>query len=1219
MSGQARAYREKPLEQAEDGNGELIPHVYTFASIWNTVNKTYSYRWDEAVRDNPQNAIAIERDCYIDSLRQERCMATVNREWDIKGDNSKDPVQKACGSHLKSMIMQIPRFKRMLEYLNNGATWMGRYGSQIVVKQRNVLGIPRWCVVKHKPVNGDKIQGAWDDTPAIQIHKDAKMLERFGDAIVNGDRVPMLLLKERKWRDQFIIHSYKVRDADYYEGEMAGAVQGEGLRSKIYWAWWLRDEMLSWAVDFMKKVGTLGLLIFPFEEGSVAGEERAKLNAKTASNSTAMVMPVVNNGLRGSETAKPFHVPSNPAGIDALQHMISEYFETHMERLIVGQSMSSGGGGAGGLEGDGRAEFAEDTKFQLLHFDADNLAETLTTDLVDLLMRLNFPEYDFKMRFEFVVPDPRASEKLQDILSVIGVGVGAKIDQLQEMCGIEKPEPGDETVGSIEQVYAKHGEMKYLTPRGGLAKGPAQQEADDLDGSEDGPAPLQLAELDNPELYYPEQPAEDAERARGHREGGWHPFGSHTQLGANHEKLATSAGLPAEQLHHLAKSYHESTGMHPAVAYGHALMNLKLARDTMGKPAGTKGKPLSLDDAPQRGTAPKTVQYKPGMQPPTGKAPAPPAPTGRQPIKPGVADPRFAGDAKAKIPFAEPTDEPATGTATRGVNTARPAGKRPVFDANGKADVPFDLAPDNRNYRHSFYTGPIDRDLLRGNRKKMAAMDAPISHFDPKDLTATQDKIDSHGYDNSNPDDPIYVVRHGGKHYIADGHHRAARAAMEGRKIAAKVFEIGSNNEPMSAKSDPRHNPDLDAAFGSPAEQEVPKQNTAKGIRSNDLLDDAFGMPSNDGPPPETQDWRPTRSKVGEFSPSTGQWRPDKHDLFPHWESKEQHEKLGVQAGQNRDMHAQNFKELLKAYSQNPEWRKTASKMPHIGSLLAGNPVDWKHAHGLRDEVDQLLTSHGIGAGSGHHADRLRSAANAMIDNHEQEAIRKHRAANWKAPEPTKAEGAPPLPPDKPSKKKPEGDGMFAKRQAESSTAPQPSAHDQATELLKHHTGAILEGHNAGIADHNAIVDEVKDELAKNWLHDPQKHMHPSAIGRKLAAGHIEQADDIPGMDEMAEVMARKYPGVFKNGADQQQLFDMFKEGRKKGMSKEEAEEKALEMIADLHNPGGKKPAKKDNDDVIPFQAPERPEPLNSSRDIDIDVTYTDNGFKVRKRVPNAA
>jgi len=307
-----------------------------------------------------------------------------------------------------------------------------------------VLGQERWCIVRHRPVNGDKIQYRWDGTPAVFINPSAR--GHYPDELIlDTDRTPALLLAKTEWRRQFIIHQHEIDDADYFEGEMAGAVEGIGLRTMIYWAWWLRDEMLSWAVDFMKKVGSCGFWVFPYEEGSKAGKAAAERNARDAGHSVALTMPVVLDG-RGGRAMEPIHVAGQTSGIEALQQMIANYFETHIERLIVGQSMSSGGGRSG-LEGDGRADFARDTKFQLLHHDADNLAETLTEDLLRPAMHFNFPQFDFRMRFEFIVDDPDKKEKIEAIKAFGPMGLKFREDEVRELTGLSAPEEGDAVLG----------------------------------------------------------------------------------------------------------------------------------------------------------------------------------------------------------------------------------------------------------------------------------------------------------------------------------------------------------------------------------------------------------------------------------------------------------------------------------------------------------------------------------------------------------------------------------------------------------------------------------------------------------------------------------------------------------------------------------------------------------------------------------------------------
>lgn len=437
----------KPVPPTFDAkDGDLFPHHATFAGILNLISRTYSHRWDEAVKHLPQNALAMRRDAYLHALEQERILPTVHCKWQIETDESdKDADQKRVCEMLSGAVRRIPRLKKMLHYLLK-ATWYGRYGAH--VKKGDVLiSGTKWRIpVKHNPVNGDKIQSDWDGNDLVYLNPTLLNSPKYPrESVVYTDRVPALRLDRPEWREQFVIHRHEAEDVDYFEPEMAGQVSGVGLRSRIYWCWWLRDEFLSWAVDYMQKVGTLGLLIFWYEQGNQKAQAKAEENAREASRKSTLVMP--RPAGRDGSTYGVERIEGGTAGIQFLTQMISEYFERQIERAYVGQSMSSGGGGAGGLEGDGRAGFAADTKYQILKWDAENLAETLTEDLLRPMVRDNLPSVDFECRFKFMVPDPDDDKRMSSAQTVTSMGVSIKADDVRELSGFSKPEEGDETVG----------------------------------------------------------------------------------------------------------------------------------------------------------------------------------------------------------------------------------------------------------------------------------------------------------------------------------------------------------------------------------------------------------------------------------------------------------------------------------------------------------------------------------------------------------------------------------------------------------------------------------------------------------------------------------------------------------------------------------------------------------------------------------------------------
>ncbi len=353
---------------------------------------------------------------------------------------------------LTRCIKQTRRWRRFLAYLLE-AIWYGRYGAQITWERRPIgNGERAWCVGSHTPVNGDKIQFAWDAAPVVFINQSGA--GRYPpEYVVYTDRVPGLKLARQNWRDQFIIHTHEVDDADYFEGELAGAVQGVGLRNWVYWSWWLRDEMLGWAVDFMKKVGTLGLLVFWYELGNKAAKAEAEKNAQRASKETALVM-----GRPGAKDTSAWgvdHVGISMTGVETLQRMMQDHFEHHIERLIIGQTLSAGAEG-NGLGGTGVARLHENTKFQLLQFDADNLAETLTDDLVGPLLRKNFPGAEFGVRFEFNVEAPDNDSKMKAVQSAAALGVTFRMDEVRELTGMSKPAEGEEMVSAGSRMEVSH-------------------------------------------------------------------------------------------------------------------------------------------------------------------------------------------------------------------------------------------------------------------------------------------------------------------------------------------------------------------------------------------------------------------------------------------------------------------------------------------------------------------------------------------------------------------------------------------------------------------------------------------------------------------------------------------------------------------------------------------------------------------------------------------
>jgi hypothetical protein len=99
------------------------------------------------------------------------------------------------------------------------------------------------------------------------------------------------------------------------------------------------------------------------------------------------------------------------------------------------------------LGGTGRADFAADTKFQIVKTDALRLGESLTRDWLLPCRDYNFPGSKVAMRMVPVLEDPRADRKVQNAAVLIQAGVEIEVAELRKAAGFRDPRPGKPTVG----------------------------------------------------------------------------------------------------------------------------------------------------------------------------------------------------------------------------------------------------------------------------------------------------------------------------------------------------------------------------------------------------------------------------------------------------------------------------------------------------------------------------------------------------------------------------------------------------------------------------------------------------------------------------------------------------------------------------------------------------------------------------------------------------
>lgn len=483
--------------------GYAVPHVLMADALINGSAQSYfREHWDEAMRHDRVNAIAMRKDEHLQACMRERIRGTTRLRWHLESDNSKrDAREKMVCDGLTRAVKATPfllRFQRnLMESL-----WYGRYGNQVQwawkplrMPQLGALGqtsdVPMRTLVveRFEPVNGDKLEYTWDGTPMVRIN--GTYASRFPDADTVWDNLGASLVLRGTWRERFIFHKVFITDgdADFHDATRGGAINGCGIRDALYWNWWLTQESVTAIHDALERYG-LGFIVIYFTAGDAKSEEEAKKVAKQYSRRSVLLVPRLTDG-RAAEGIQVVETPT--AGITALMELMQQYRD-RSERFIIGQTLSSDHRGSGGLGGSGAADMQAETKADIIAEDAMEHAESMTgsdreVGLVSMLKKYNYPWCDFPVRWVYDIPDPEAEKKLEAVKSVFDMGGDFKKDEVLALTGMSPPEATDEILGKTQQMQLETA-MQVQKHQQWAAAGldPAEMEAaENGGGADEGP------------------------------------------------------------------------------------------------------------------------------------------------------------------------------------------------------------------------------------------------------------------------------------------------------------------------------------------------------------------------------------------------------------------------------------------------------------------------------------------------------------------------------------------------------------------------------------------------------------------------------------------------------------------------------------------------------------------------------------------------------------
>lgn len=489
---------------------DAVPHTMTFQSLVGSFSRAYMNP-DEAVRDSLNNAHLMEKDVGLLESVECRQRLTALLEWEIIPENEKCPYQVSLAQELQRIVSRIKHFTKYRMWLMK-AIWSGRSGIQHKYGYTSVNGAMRLMPTPlHRdhngwmPVNGDKIVFRYEDSlhnkendgsyphqmgirvgmnmgsDRVRIHRDYE-LEPVSDGMA-------LFLKPYE-RDTFCVHKHFIEDADFQHSYFSGSIHGIGIRSKIYWEWFLKQEAFAFLMQYLERsAGGIEVWTYPMGDAKALAATQQAAREKMANGRNVIFFP---KPLGDDSDSYKFEIIEPGAmGLDIMQSIIENYFGGRLKRYILGQELSTEAKATG--MGSGVAEAHMDTLSQIVQFDASNLEETITHELVRYIQQLNFPEtLGWHMRFSLKTQDNNTMERMEALNAAYQMGAGIAESDVFKTLGLSAPTGGDKILSLASQQQSQMAMQQAMQPQMpgmGMDDGSGGPPTDDPSGGPEDDSP----------------------------------------------------------------------------------------------------------------------------------------------------------------------------------------------------------------------------------------------------------------------------------------------------------------------------------------------------------------------------------------------------------------------------------------------------------------------------------------------------------------------------------------------------------------------------------------------------------------------------------------------------------------------------------------------------------------------------------------------------------
>lgn len=433
------------------GNHEwVVPHFETFSSIGNSQARAYQMRFDNALRASAENAWRMRLDPIIDTCLEVRVTPSALLPISVKPADDSDPRQVAAAKRQQALLRRMPRRAEYRRWLLKEGLFVGRAGSQIVYSWTKDAETGRLMCYpsNHRPVYGDKLQFKWDGSAGLVINPSSELASHARTERLDG---AMCYFPSPTERQGLVVHRSFAEDADYMRPWLGGSVNGTGLRSRLYWAWAMKNQLWGMSLDFLQWFAK-GLTVYFFEWGNDAHRQAIQEWVNGQDGNSAMMYPVMMRNTSGGGKEPYFptplqHIPVPTTSPQFLQTLITEYLDDIFRFAILHQSLTTTTGATG--LGSNVADAHQTTFDQVVKMDATMLDETETLEILSVMYATNEPGIPCGTVMS-QVDSPNVGQLLEVAEAVVNMGGSVAAEPILEAGGIPEAKPGDTLLGNVQ-------------------------------------------------------------------------------------------------------------------------------------------------------------------------------------------------------------------------------------------------------------------------------------------------------------------------------------------------------------------------------------------------------------------------------------------------------------------------------------------------------------------------------------------------------------------------------------------------------------------------------------------------------------------------------------------------------------------------------------------------------------------------------------------------